>query len=78
MDEDLRIAKALESIAKSLSVLAGDTKACEEFELSKKCDKGSYTLLDMIKESSLMFILGIVVGCMLFQLGTELLRWLAI
>ncbi|WP_260443184.1 hypothetical protein [Listeria fleischmannii] len=33
-----------------------------------------YSDRDMAKEFALGFILGIVVGCMLFQLGTELLK----
>lgn len=33
------------------------------------------SMLYLLKENLLFFILGIAVGCMLFQLGTELWRW---
>lgn len=56
-----RIAVALESIAKSLSILAEDTK-------TTNCYKESVFV------QILIFILGIVVGYTLFQLGIDLLR----
>lgn len=61
MTTDERIATALESIANSLSILAEDTKAKNRYKES--------VLVQM-----LIFILGIIVGCMLFQLGIDLLR----
>lgn len=61
MEENILI--ALESIARSLSIQAEETKA-------KKYYKESLYV------QILMFILGIAVGCMLFQLGTDLWRWL--
>lgn len=61
MTTDERIATALESIANSLSDLAEDTKAKNRYKES--------VLVQM-----LIFILGIIVGCMLFQLGIDLLR----
>ncbi len=61
MNIDERIATALESIAKSLSALAEDTKAKNRYKES-------------VLVQILIFILGIIVGCMLFQLGLDLLR----
>lgn len=62
--------KLLKSIEKSLRVLAEETKAKKDFELI-----GSrMTTSDLAKEGCLVFILGIVVGCMLYQLGIDLLR----
>ncbi|MEQ7252538.1 hypothetical protein ABQD97_06130 [Enterococcus avium] len=61
MTTDERIATALASIANSLSTLAEDTKAKKRYKES--------VLVQM-----LIFILGIIVGCMLFQLGIDLLR----
>ncbi|MFB5404255.1 hypothetical protein ACE40D_14335 [Enterococcus avium] len=61
MNIDERIATALESIAKSLSALAEDTKAKNRYKES-------------VLVQILIFILGIIVGCMLFQLGIDLLR----
>ena len=61
MTTDERIATALESISNSLSTLAEDTKAKNRYKES--------VLVQM-----LIFILGIIVGCMLFQLGIDLLR----
>lgn len=61
MTTDERIATALESIANSLSTLAEDTK-----------EKNRYK--ESVLVQILIFILGIIVGCMLFQLGIDLLR----
>ncbi len=61
MDE--RILIALESIAKSLSVQAEEAKAKRYYKES-------------LYVQILIFILGIAVGCTLFQLGTDLWRWL--
>ena len=61
MTTDERIATALESIANSLSILAEDTKAKNRYKES-------------VLVQILIFILGIIVGCMLFQLGIDLLR----
>ena len=58
---DERIATALESIANSLSTLSEDTKAKNRYKES-------------VLVQILIFILGIIVGCMLFQLGIDLLR----
>lgn len=40
----------------------------------KTMQKVNYSKWDWIKDSLLTFTLGIAVGCMLFQLGTELLK----
>ncbi|MDT2570299.1 hypothetical protein P7D97_01625 [Enterococcus raffinosus] len=61
MTTDERIATALASIANSLSALAEDTKAKNRYKES-------------VLVQILIFILGIIVGCMLFQLGIDLLR----
>lgn len=61
MNTDERIATALASIANSLSALAEDTKAKNRYKES-------------VLVQILIFILGIIVGCMLFQLGIDLLR----
>lgn len=57
----IRGVEALESIANSLSALAEDTKAKNRYKES-------------VLVQILIFILGIIVGCMLFQLGIDLLR----
>lgn len=61
MKDSERIAVALESIVKSLSTLAEDTKAKNRYKES-------------LVVQILIFILGIVVGYTLFQLGIDLLR----
>lgn len=61
MKPELRIATALENIAKSLNTLSEDTETKNRYKES---------LLVQI----LIFILGIVVGYMLFRLGIDLLR----
>ncbi|EOD7436265.1 hypothetical protein ACJQ40_000710 [Enterococcus faecium] len=61
MKQELRIITALESMAKSLSALAEDTKAKNRYKES-------------VLVQILIFILGIVVGYMLSQLGIDLLR----
>lgn len=62
MNTNERIVIALESIANSLSALAEDTNAKNRYKES-------------LFVQIIIFILGIVAGCMLFQLGTELLKW---
>lgn len=80
LSENERITIALEEISKSLSVLEEDTKAKIRQEEFEKIEKVFITR--GINEPSQyenyiwIFILGIVVGCMLFPLGTELLKWL--
>lgn len=69
----VRAVQSLESIEKSLSTLAEDTKTIKELGILTT-HKISYTKWDWIKDSLLTFTLGIAVGCMLFQLGTELLK----
>lgn len=69
-----RIASSLEGIEKSLSTLAEDTKARKELEYVVERKKDRYSTWDFLKDSALTFTLGIVVGCMLFQLGIELLK----
>lgn len=59
MDEEVK--KDLKSIKNSLKTLA---------EVSKANEINKLTTLGFVKDRSLIFILGIVVGCMLFQLGT--------
>ncbi|WP_326717741.1 hypothetical protein [Vagococcus jeotgali] len=51
----------LKEISKSLKTLA---------EVNKANEINKYNTIEIIKDSALVFILGIVVGCMLFQLGT--------
>lgn len=53
--------KVLKDISNSLRTLA---------EVNKANEMNRLNTLEYIKERSLVFILGIVVGCMLFQLGT--------
>ena len=65
MESKLRIVTALESIANSLSTLAEDTKAKNRYKES-------------LFVQIFIFILGIVVGCMLIQLGTDLWTWLIV
>ncbi|WP_167554759.1 hypothetical protein [Carnobacterium divergens] len=65
---------SVKKIEKNLESIAVDTKALKDIEHTKRLNEQSYTTLDLIKDSALTFILGIVVGCMLFQLGTELLK----
>ena len=49
----------------------------EQLIVSVELTPNSITQSELIKEAILMFILGIFAGCMLFPLGTELLKWLA-
>ena len=65
MESKLRIVTALESIANSLSTLAEDTKAKNRYKES-------------LFVQAFIFILGIAVGCMLIQLGTDLWKWLIV
>ncbi|HCT5813796.1 TPA: hypothetical protein OT179_001756 [Enterococcus faecalis] len=65
METKQRIVTSLESIANSLSTLAEDTKAKNRYKES-------------LFVQIFIFILGIVVGCMLIQLGTDLWKWLII
>ena len=65
MESKLRIVTALESIANSLSTLAEDTKAKNRYKES-------------LFVQIFIFILGIVVGGMLIQLGTDLWKWLIV
>ena len=65
MESKLRIVTALESIANSLSTLAEDTKAKNRYKES-------------LFVQIFIFIIGIVVGCMLIQLGTDLWKWLIV
>lgn len=53
--------EVLKDISKSLRTLA---------EVGKANEENKFSTLEMIKDGALIFILGIVVGCMLFQLGT--------
>lgn len=55
-----------------LAVESSEEQIIANVELSS----GFYTQSEMLKEGILMFILGIFAGCMLFPLGTELLKWL--
>lgn len=65
---------SLKSIAKSLSILAEDTKASKDLKLLEIKKENRFTTFDLVKDQFLTFTLGIVVGCMLLQLGTELLK----
>ncbi|HAP2802732.1 hypothetical protein [Enterococcus faecalis] len=65
MNTDERTVIALESIANSLSTLAEDTKAKNRYKES-------------LFVQAFIFILGIAVGCMLIQLGTDLWKCLMI
>ncbi|MDT1958437.1 hypothetical protein MX629_08390 [Carnobacterium divergens] len=60
---------SLKKIEKNLESIAVDTKALKDIEHTKRLNEQSYTTLDLIKDSALTFILGIVVGYMLSECG---------
>ncbi|MBC2106116.1 hypothetical protein [Listeria booriae] len=52
-------------------------EAAKEFRIEVEASEREYkkSVTNLLKENLPFFILGIAVGCMLFQLGTELWKW---
>lgn len=74
----VQILKKANSLADELALSNPNIPMVVAEKSSNQKRQFSYSVKEIISEELLVFILGIAVGCMLFQLGTDLLKWLAI
>lgn len=77
-DKLLKTLEKANSLADELTVLNPNFPVVVAEKSSNQKRQFSYSVKEIISEELLVFILGIAAGCMLFQLGTDLLKWLAI
>lgn len=77
-DKLLKTLEKANSLADELTVLNPNFPVVVAEKSSNQKRQFSYSVKEIISEELLVFILGIAVGCMLFQLGTDLLKWLVI